>query len=85
MPTDGRNSENKGSEKGRMAKIAVSFSAVGLEMGIAVTLGYFVGNWLDGRYGTKPWLMIVGLFLGLGAAAKAVVNAVNRAKKQNLV
>ena len=85
MPTDGGKSDEKPSEKAKMLKIAVSFSAVGLEMGIAVTLGYFVGTWLDGWLGTAPWMMIIWLFIGLGAAGNAVWSAVKRAQKQKLV
>lgn len=38
--------------------------AVGSELGIATLIGLFGGSWLDGRLGTGPWLMILGLVLG---------------------
>ena len=25
-----------------------------------------VGYWLDGRFGTRPWLLVAGAFLGMG-------------------
>ena len=46
--------------------------AVGLEMGIAVAIGYFLGNYLDGKFDTAPYLGLAGLFLGIGAAGKAL-------------
>jgi len=42
-------------------------STVGLELGLAVLIGLFVGNYLDGYLGTEPWMLL--LFLGFGAAA----------------
>lgn len=64
-----------------MWKQAGRLSAVGLEMGIAVTLGILGGGWLDERFGTKPVLFWVGFAIGLGAAGKAVVDAVRSARK----
>jgi ATP synthase protein I len=43
------------------------FSAVGLELGFSVLLGLIVGQWLDRRFGTEPWLLL--LFLGFGMVA----------------
>jgi ATP synthase protein I len=38
-----------------------------IQMAVSVVLMFFVGRWLDGKFGTDPWLMIVGLFFGVGA------------------
>jgi F0F1-type ATP synthase assembly protein I len=27
--------------------------------------GLWLGHWLDGKFGTKPWLMVVGAFAGM--------------------
>ena len=43
------------------------FSSIGLELGGAVIVGLLIGQWLDGKFGTEPWLML--LFLGFGMAA----------------
>lgn len=59
-------------ETRRMWKKAARFGAVGLEMGLAVAIGYLGGNWLDGRLGTAPVLGLVGLVAGVGAAGKAL-------------
>src|SRR3954466_12571657 len=42
----------------------LSASSVGLELGIAVIVALLVGMWLDSRFGTTPWLMLVFLVLG---------------------
>jgi len=48
------------------------FSSVGLELGAAVVGGMFLGQWLDGRFGTAPWLMIVFLALGMAAGFRSI-------------
>lgn len=44
-------------------------------MGIAVPIVLFTlgGRWLDRRYGTAPFLIILGLFLALGVSAVITV------------
>lgn len=39
-------------------------SSLGIEVAVATLLGGLLGWWLDGRYHTKPWLMLGGLVLG---------------------
>jgi F0F1-type ATP synthase assembly protein I len=38
----------------------------GLQFVVAILVFLYVGQWLDRRLGTAPWLMIVGIFLGAG-------------------
>ena len=35
---------------------------------VAPLVGFFLGNWLDKRFHTYPWLMLAGLLLGFVAA-----------------
>ena len=55
-----------------MWRSALRFSAVGLEMGIAVALGYGAGWWLDTKFGTS-YLKIVGLLFGIAASFMTLV------------
>lgn len=57
----------------------LSMSSVGLEMGIAVILGLLAGRWLDGQYGTGPWLMLLFTALGMAAGFKGVFRALREA------
>jgi ATP synthase protein I len=59
----------------------LSASSVGLELGLAVIIALLVGMWLDRRFGTEPWLMLVFLGLGLIAGFRNVLRAVARAEK----
>lgn len=41
---------------------------VGWFVGLSILLGVLGGLWLDGKFGTKPILVIVGLILGVVVA-----------------
>lgn len=51
---------------------AASYGSLGLEMGISVFVGWLVGSWLDGKLGSAPWMTILFLLSGIGAAFRAV-------------
>jgi len=40
-------------------------SIVGIQFPIAMALGYFWGKWMDGLFGTEPWLTIVFSICGI--------------------
>ena len=52
------------------------YAGLGLQFAASVVLFGAGGWWLDGRFGTRPWLLIVGLFLGAGLAFYALLRAV---------
>lgn len=65
-----------------MWRIAGSTGAVGIEVAVAIALGYFGGHWLDRKFGTDPWLGIVGFVAGIGAAIKALVRVTKEYRKK---
>jgi ATP synthase protein I len=60
---------------------AAQFASLGLEIGLCVAIGAGIGYFADSKLGTQPWLMMVGLFCGIGAAAKALFDAAKRARR----
>jgi ATP synthase protein I len=54
---------------------AAQFASLGLEMGIAVVIGWWVGSWLDRKLDTGPWLMLVFLLFGVAAGFKGLWRA----------
>jgi ATP synthase protein I len=44
-----------------------SLGTVGLSFVLALVIGAWFGGWLDGQFGTSPWLFIIGFFAGLAA------------------
>ncbi|NIP72152.1 MAG: AtpZ/AtpI family protein [Gammaproteobacteria bacterium] len=51
------------------------FSTVGLELGLSVLIGLFVGQWLDARFGTEPWLLLLFLMFGMAAGFRSIYRA----------
>lgn len=43
-------------------------------------VGFFAGQWADGRFGTDPWLQMIGVFLGFGAAGVEIANLVKKSQ-----
>ena len=60
---------NKGPQKGRSpagSPQAAEVMGVGLQFAGAILLFLFIGRWLDDRFGTTPWLLILGVMVGAG-------------------
>jgi F0F1-type ATP synthase assembly protein I len=48
-------------------------SQFGITLAVSVVLGYFVGQWLDARIGTGIIFTLIGVLVGLVAAATSTV------------
>jgi ATP synthase protein I len=66
-----------------MWRTAAQTGAVGIEIALCLVIGYFGGDWLDGRFHSTPWLKWIGFGAGIGAAIKALVR-VTRSYKNSL-
>ncbi|HEY5611759.1 MAG TPA: AtpZ/AtpI family protein [Thermoanaerobaculia bacterium] len=55
--------ENKPRQYSQLAEASI----IGMVFPIAIALGYGWGAWMDGIFGTKPWLSYI--FAGLGVVA----------------
>jgi len=44
------------------------FAGLGLQFAASIVVFLYVGQWLDRRLGTDPWLMMIGVFMGAGAS-----------------
>jgi F0F1-type ATP synthase assembly protein I len=42
-------------------------SSIGLVLAVSIAIGYFFGSWLDKKFGTTPWLMLVFTLMGIAA------------------
>jgi ATP synthase protein I len=67
---------------------AGDLGAVGLQFAASILLFFFAGRWLDSKLGTDPWLLIVGVFVGLVAGfwsmyRRLVVEPAARAKEKD--
>ncbi|MGQ0645982.1 MAG: AtpZ/AtpI family protein [Gemmatimonadaceae bacterium] len=56
------------SEDRRQARSFGKYAGVGLQFAVSIIAFLYAGQWVDGKLGTAPWGMIVGVFTGGGAA-----------------
>ena len=58
-PDRGRPAAGGSASGGDIAGFAFQFA-------ISVIICAFAGQWLDKKFGTAPWLLMIGMFLGTG-------------------
>jgi ATP synthase protein I len=60
------------------------YLTLGLQLAITVVVFCFLGRWLDGRFGTDPWLMLAGLAVGVtGGLAAFLMKAIALGKEED--
>jgi F0F1-type ATP synthase assembly protein I len=52
-------------------------------LAVGPILGYFIGNFLDKKLGTDPYLMILFIVLGFIASGREVYQLVKKAYQEN--
>ena len=70
MPED---KQGKGVWKG-LARLA----SMGIAMVVSTFIGLMIGIYLDGYFGTKPWLTIIFLFFGIAAGFRNIFEMTKR-------
>ena len=58
----------RGPDGGTTGNSAGSYLGVGLQFALSIVLFVYLGQWLDRRFGTEPWLLLLGLLLGAGGS-----------------
>ena len=58
------------------------YSYLGIFFGVAVVLGWLAGRWVDGRFKTDPWGMIVGLLIGVAAGFRELYRVSKQALRE---
>jgi F0F1-type ATP synthase assembly protein I len=51
-------------ERGGRANDLYLYSGLGFQFAATVGLFALGGRWLDGKWGSSPWLLLVGVFTG---------------------
>ena len=72
-----------GPRGGRQLNALAKLASVGIEFSLSTLIGLLGGRWLDGKLGTQPWLMIVGLVLGVVAGFRSLLRAAGQANRAN--
>jgi ATP synthase protein I len=57
-------------------------AGLGIQFAASILLFLYAGKWLDGRLGTAPLFLIVGVFLGAGASFYSMYRKLMRPPKR---
>lgn len=63
---------------GRIMRAFALGSTITFQFAASLVLGILGGRYLDELWGTGPWLLLLGLFLGLGAGMSSIYRMVTR-------
>jgi ATP synthase protein I len=61
----------------------LTYSTLGLEMGISLVIGLAIGYYIDRFFGTKPIFLIIFMIFGLAAGMKRVYALWKKAEKED--
>lgn len=70
-----------GQKNWRQIRAQASTASLGLEIGLCILAGWYLGYLFDGQFETAPWGQMFFLAGGIGAAGKAVWRAVKHARQ----
>jgi hypothetical protein len=68
---------------GKQLSSLAKVSSVGIEFAISTVIGLLGGRWIDEKLGSQPWLMIIGLLLGVSAGMRSLIRTARRANEQS--
>jgi ATP synthase protein I len=57
------------------------FSSLGLSVALSIFIGLGLGLYLDRKFDTGPWLMLIGLGLGIAAGFRNIGFAIKKSRK----
>ena len=59
-----------------------SLYGAGVQIAAGIVLMAFIGWWIDTRWGTTPWIMVLGICFGAAAGMYQLVKTVNEINKK---
>ncbi len=68
---------------GRNLRAIGLLGVIPMMIGVGPMVGYFIGDWLDEKFGTGPYLMILFIVLGFGAAIKETIKIIKEANRDS--
>lgn len=66
-----------------VTRTLLSYSSLGIEMGLCVVIGLVIGYYLDKHFTTYPYLTFIFMFCGIVAAFRAVYSAYKKLKRDD--
>ena len=59
------------------------YGAIGFQLAAAVVAGLFIGQWVDQKLHTTPWLTVLGLILGSVGGFYNFIRIINWKNRKN--
>lgn len=59
------------------------FFGLGIQLAAAVVIMFFIGHWLDEKWGTTPWMMLAGITFGAAAGLYNFIKTVSSLDKKD--
>lgn len=59
------------------------YSSIGFAIALSIFIGLAIGLYLDGRFGTHPWLTFIFLGLGIAAGYRNIGLAIKKSGKSD--
>ncbi|MBF0170643.1 MAG: AtpZ/AtpI family protein [Nitrospinae bacterium] len=75
------NGQQEPPDGGRPYRQLYMLTTVGTQLVVSIVIGVWFGLWLDGKFGTKPWLMLLFLLFGVIAGFRNVYRMAVRESK----
>lgn len=69
-------------ETGRWMRPVGLLTAIPFVLLFGPLIGYFIGDWLDKKFDTAPWLMSIFIGLGFVASGREVWGLIKRASRE---
>jgi F0F1-type ATP synthase assembly protein I len=57
---------------------AGAYAGLGLQFAASIIVFLYLGQWLDRKLGTEPWLLLIGVFLGAGGSFYSIYRKLMR-------
>ena len=70
-------------DKREVVKSLLSYSSLGIEMGLCVAIGIGMGYYLDKYFETSPYLTIIFMIFGIIASMKIIYPLMKKLEKEN--
>lgn len=77
MAAGAKNGGGEGKEPSPLVAYGI-YGAAGIQLALSTVGFLFIGNWLDKKYGTSPWLAVTGLILGFVGGLVNLIRIVRR-------
>ncbi len=69
------------SDKYKQARQIGLLTTIPMILAAAPLVGYFLGHWIDRRFGTDPWFMMILLAVGLIAGIRETILILRKANR----